>query len=243
MSAQSTVDYNQICYFRSSSGTEIRKLSNLHAAPVEISAEDAIFSDEEFCAHFSQFVEWIRERKTARFSGIEAVWHALKALDSATIDRFVIGGDLNLSLEFFKRIVARKDPVVAGRKHAFWSRKCMVGIAPKMASNKTYQTKLQLKGKMDYDREHLPIELLRKVWTWLLTLKYTQNADHRRVLLGTRGKMLVEMDIGGAQEKARVSTRVFWGGWVIKNEEDPRKSTLIGANFMGNLLTKVRSTM
>ena len=69
---------------------------------------------------------------------------------------------------------------------------------------------------------------------FILVSQFTQNADLRQDLLGTRGKTLVE-----ASPYDRV-----WGIGLWKSDPRARqRSTWLGLNLLGELLTKLRETL
>lgn len=213
-------------YFSSASSAPFHLLSNFNEAPIRIMRNDIDGALLEACPELSKFIG----AEGVVFRSSEHAWQALKTTDPTTFARFV-EGDL---ASFGEQIFDVFFPGEGAKKLEHWSKKKNVGIVPKMAANKKYAKRLRFKFKhsMDYSREKLRPDLERRVWNKLLRLKFQQNEPHRRALLSTGMRKLVEFDRGAARNKG-----THWGGLV-----DP-DGNLHGENVMGRYLEEVRAEL
>lgn len=217
---QTTSDH---VYFSSNSTEPACLLSNFSEAPLRVTRDDIDGPLLEACPQLAQFVG----AEGVEFRSSEHAWQALKATERTAFRRFV-DGDLAM---FSKPIFEVFFPGSGAKKLAYWAKKRNVGIVPKMASNKKYAKRLNFRseGAMDYSRETLRPALERGVWRTLLRLKFKQNERHRRALLGTGKRRLVEFDRGAKR------TPTHWGGLI---DDD---GNLHGGNVMGRYMEEVRT--
>ena len=118
------------------------------------------------------------------------------------------------------------------QKKLYWGRKKNVGILAKMLRKRASKLGMVM-------REHVRPQYgtlgtrktLLAVWTSILTAKYSQNEDHRKVLLSTAGKRLIERD-------NRAKSSSLWGAKEGSIEGRPDRLTTVGINFMGKLLSR-----
>lgn len=212
-------------YFSSSASEPLNLLSNFSEAPLRLTRDDIDGALLDACPQLAQFVGTDR----VVFRSSEHAWQALKATERTTFWRFV-DGDFAM---FSAPIMDVFFPGQGAKKFAYWAKKRNVGIVPKLAANRKHAKRLNLrfKGALDYSRETLRPELERRVWRTLLRLKFRQNERHRRALLGTGKRRLVEFDRGAKR------TPTHWGGLV--DEE----GKLHGENVMGQYLEAVRDEL
>jgi predicted NAD-dependent protein-ADP-ribosyltransferase YbiA (DUF1768 family) len=212
-------------YFNSGAAVPLNKLSNLNRAPVVLTAETIT---PALLAVNAKLSEWVRVGEPLHFGTIEHLWHALKALDRDTFIAFTESGRFG---RFDATVFAEFFPGNGVAKHAYWAKKQNSGIIPKLASNRKYGVRLGVGKSLKYERERNQDNVQRAVWRDLLTRKYVANKLHRDTLLSTGDKTLVEFEKGSTL--ARPS---FWGGCV-------RDGTVVGENFMGQMLQEVRSKL
>ncbi len=159
---------------------------------------------------------------------------------------FLSNGEFNYpTIDFFSKVVpqySRKDKNYnkmdkAEQKSKYWIKKDMVGIVPKMVVNKIYKKKLGLTiDDINYNNEFYTYKnIIKPIWTFILTLKYNQNEKLRNLLKDTDNVYLLEFD-RSAERLHKLKKSSFWGG-MIKND------ILIGKNMMGIILMKVRDNI
>ena len=167
------------------------------------------------------------------YSSSEAVWQGSKARSKSVSKLFIQDGFLgSLSVSAFQRFFPKTAAEKIEKKFKYWSRGDSVGILAKMASNKKHSKKLGI-GSSDYNYEieHLPEDELEERWLPILRAKYGQNDDMKKALLDTGDQYLLEFDRGATR------TDSFWGGI------DDADGNIIGNNFMGRMLMKVRDEL
>lgn len=214
-------------YFNSNAKEPLNKLSNLNAAPITIGESDLT---SELLDVNPELKAWLSPGEEWSFASIEHLWHALKATDCDTFVEFTAAGRFGkCEAAFFDQLFPGKGE----QKRAFWMRKQNVGIVPKLASNPKNAKKLGLSGKMKYEREYNEDRVQKAVWRKLLTKKYASNSAHRKALMDTRAKKLIELARGAARE----GSNEFWGGYMRDGV------TLLGLNFMGDALQSVRDSL
>ena len=238
-------------YFGSNVSAPFHKLSNFHAAPVTILEEDLGFGFDQVNPNFRS---WIRAKKGhAVFPSIEHAWHALKATNQSTFAKFLVGGafarwDTEAFAQFSKPDSNDPEKHIekAKKQFKYWSAKQNVGIIAKLAANPKYLKTLGIKAiSMNYSHERLAWHLEEDIWLTLLRLKYIQNEECRKVLIGVfkidpknilaafnEPKQLVEFD----RSAGRVGTQCYWGGCIKDN-------AVVGLNTMGKYLTRVGLTL
>jgi predicted NAD-dependent protein-ADP-ribosyltransferase YbiA (DUF1768 family) len=213
-------------YFNSNAKKPMNELSNLNAAEITIGADDLT---SELLDVNPELKNWLLPGQEWIFASIEHLWHALKAVDRETFMEFTnLGRFGKLDAAFFEQLYPGKGE----QKRSFWAKKQNVGIVPKLASNPKHAKKLGLNGKMKYEREFNEDRVQKAVWHKLLTKKYASNSAHRRVLMETRARKLIELARGAAKE----GSTEFWGGYM-------RDGKLLGRNFMGDALERVRDSL
>lgn len=88
-----------------------------------------------------------------------------ESMESAAFKKFTECGQLSdCKVETFELFLSQKEKPKAAKKREYWMKKQMVGILPKMASNKKYEMRLGLKGRMDYSRERLAPQIEKPIW-------------------------------------------------------------------------------
>jgi predicted NAD-dependent protein-ADP-ribosyltransferase YbiA (DUF1768 family) len=250
--AANTLAGREVIKFSSRGSAPHYVLSNLYGAPIRVTAADIArgTASGELGAYTADWQRWVAAAGEKRFSGIEAAFQSMKATDDETRDRFAEGGDIALTVPFYERYYAFKRPgreaevtKKAQKTVALWSKKNMAGIAPKQAVNKTGRAQLGLDAHLRPQDERWPtLDELAGTWHWLLRLKYTQNADARRVLLDTGSAYLLEFSIGALRKwYANAAEPEFYGGFVRRTADGAGE--LIGRNFMGNALMRVRGEL
>lgn len=157
------------------------------------------------------------------------------------IQRLAVGGNLADMNQGMHLIFS--DPAVARKKAEYWSRKGNIGIVPKLlrklVSKENNSTGIVMSDHAlpEYGEEGT-FETLKTIWHDILMAKFNQNAPERDVLLGTGEKLLLEFD-----RSAKANT--LWGGKIVivNAESTPAEYTVVGRNFMGQALTRVRDAL
>jgi predicted NAD-dependent protein-ADP-ribosyltransferase YbiA (DUF1768 family) len=227
-------------YFKSSEEAPYYMLSNFFHAPFVLKRRDVTL---EMCEVCPGLADWVPE-EGVRFPTSEHAWQSLKAADKATFLRFTCDGDLGKwdPNVFAKSVAHRKDPLAAAtlalKKLKHWSAKNNLGIQAKLAANPDYAKRLGLdNGRMAFDRERLAPEIERAVWLTILRLKFRQNEGPRETLLSTRGKRLVEREIGAVRLLNAGKPVPHWGGLVAED------GTVVGDNAMGKYVQATRDSL
>lgn len=149
--------------------------------------------------------------------------------------RFAKGGDLS-SLEvgvpciFPEKDVAKKLSHYAATRTG---RPEMLGIVAKMAVKPDVAKRLGLELK-PFDEQQQAISELKAIFSSILVAKYDANPRFRSLLLGTRGKVLVEFN-RGAEREAKAGRSPLWSGLVSK-----RDGRLYGRNLQGIIQMCIR---
>lgn len=169
------------------------------------------------------------------FPSSEHYWWAHFFVLDRDVKRLAIGGDL-ASLEsglahFYSGEELKK-------KIFYWSKKGNVGIVPKLLAGKKGTKYRKRATDLGMRMSIHPSEkygaqgadsTLSKIWTKILIAKYTQNKEHRRVLMGTGDARLVEFT---RAPESRIR-KEFWAGRAIEGK-------LYGTNYMGDCMISVR---
>lgn len=113
---------------------------------------------------------------------------------------------------------------VAKNQLKYWSKKNMIGVIPKM-----------LVKRMKSNARGLTAEEVEDIFTRILLSKYTRNEGHRKILLNTGDKFLLEfVRSSEARFKKSAGNDIErWGGMLVHNE-------IVGHNQQGWLHMKVR---
>ena len=167
------------------------------------------------------------------YTSSEHIWQASKARSKRIAKLFIKDGALgSLTAAALKKFFPRTTDEKVAKKLKYWSRGDSVGILAKMASNKKHAKKIGIEpSDYNYEIEHLPESELEERWLPILRAKYTQSEDMKRALLDTGDQYLLEFDRGATR------TDSFWGGI------DDATGNIIGNNFMGRMLMKVRDEL
>jgi predicted NAD-dependent protein-ADP-ribosyltransferase YbiA (DUF1768 family) len=164
------------------------------------------------------------------FPSAEHYWWAHFLEKEQDIRRLAKGGDL-ATLEIGFRTLGLSEEMVQ-KKTLYWDKKDNVGIVAKMLRKRASSINISMR---DHIREEYgppgSRDALVDVWTKILTDKYSQNKAHRKILSSTEGKKLVERD-------NRAKSTSLWGAKALPVEGRPGRVSLVGVNFMGNLLGK-----
>jgi predicted NAD-dependent protein-ADP-ribosyltransferase YbiA (DUF1768 family) len=226
-------------YFKSSEKAPYYMLSNFFHAPIVFKPSDVT---PELRSVSPDLGQWL-PAEGLRFPTSEHLWQSLKSTDKATFLRFTCDGDLGKwdPTVFAKSVAYRKDPLAAAtlalKKLKHWSAKNNLGIQAKLAANPDYAARLGLdNGRMAFERERLAPAIERAVWLTILRLKFSQNEGPRKTLLSTRGKRLVEREIG-AIRLLNAGKPVPWGGLVAED------GAVVGDNAMGKYVQAVRESL
>lgn len=169
--------------------------------------------------------------KEYTFPSSEHLWWAHFLVLDRDIKRLAIGGDLS-TLESGLALFYKGGEL--SKKISYWSKKENVGIVAKMLGGKKRKRAIDLGMKMSvhpcekYGRQGTE-KTLDKIWKRILVAKYTQNSEHRDVLLGTGSHALVEFT---RTPKDRIG-KEFWCGRA-------QESKLYGRNYMGDCLVAMR---
>ncbi len=217
------VPVGSFAYFGGRAKPPLDKLSNLSKCAVTIRLwvlrDFHKFSSEEFT-----------------FPSAEAAWRAHFLVRERDIARLAVGGDLSTLRTGLSRFY---DGEALEKKIAHWKRRDGVGIVAKLLGRtdggRTKARELGLvMGAHPIGRYGPPgaVSTLTDIWTRVLEAKFSQNPSHRRALLGTEDRHLVEL----------TTTRIektpcdFWAGRVVANR-------LYGGNFMGERMMSARESM
>jgi len=180
--------------------------------------------------------------KEYTFPSSEHYWWSHFMYRDCDVSRMAIGGDLS-TVKGLELILGES---VGEKKAKYWSKKSNVGIVPKMLASrmnkKTFRPRarsLDIEMTMDphpWYGEHSD-DNLDAIWTKILVLKYSQNKEHRRALQSTNDENLVEFC-------RMYPEKQFWAGQVdggvkFKNGK-VEGGTVIGKNYMGNMMMKIR---
>ena len=173
----------------------------------------------------------------AQWASSEHAYQALQKFCPECHDRFQVRGDLGgfrgMSLVYPAKQVEAKLKWWQGMKPP------MVGIVAKMASHPDRAKKLGLR-MLHLDPEvsaETRIEEIRRLFKRILIAKYAANAEHRRALLASGDKLIVEFD-GKAEHATSKGSPPLWTGMVSKSS-----GRLFGRNLMGELLMEVRAEL
>lgn len=198
-------------YIGSKSGGDGKYLSNFALAPFKLDG-----------------VEW---------ASSEQAYQALQKFHPDCHERFQVGGDLGgfcgMPLVYPKNQVEKKLKWWGGMKPP------MVGIVAKMASHPERAKKLGLR-MLPLDptlSDETRIEEIRRLFKRILVAKYTANAEHRRALIDSGDKLIVEFD-GKAEHATSQGSPPLWTGMISKSS-----GRLFGRNLMGELLMEVRAEL
>lgn len=159
-------------------------------------------------------------------------------LRDCDIKRLATGGDLSTLESGLAHFYEGEE---LSKKVKYWSGKGNVGIVPKILAGKKGTRHRKRAMDMGMRMSVHPCDrygpqgsdrVLAKIWSKILVAKYTQNKEHRDVLIGTGDKHLVEFT------RAPV-TRIrkeFWAGRIIDGR-------LCGGNYMGKCMMSVREIL
>lgn len=198
-------------YVGSKSGGDGKCMSNFAQAPLQLDG-----------------VEW---------ASSEHAYQALQKFHPECHERFQVGGDLGGFCGM--PLVYPEKQVEAKLKWWGHMKPPMVGIVAKMASHHVRAKKLGLR-MLTLDptlSEEARIEAIRRLFKRILVAKYTSNDEHRRALLDSGDKLIVEFD-GKAEHATSKGGPPLWTGMINKNT-----GRLFGRNLMGELLMEVRAEM
>jgi predicted NAD-dependent protein-ADP-ribosyltransferase YbiA (DUF1768 family) len=173
----------------------------------------------------------------ALWASSEQAYQALQKFHPQCHARFQVGGDLGC----FRGIPLVYPTKQAEAKLKWWSgmKPPMVGIVAKRASHPKRAKKLGLR-MLPLDptlSEETRIEEIRRLFKRILVAKYTANAEHRRALLDSGDKLIVEFD-GMAEYSTSKGSPPLWTGMISKSS-----GRLFGKNLMGELLMEVRAEL
>lgn len=107
------------------------------------------------------------------------------------------------------------------KKIKYWSKKNNIGIVAKMLKNNSEKLNIELRIINKSEKE--------KIWTKIILDKYTQNQEHKKVLLETNDKILIEFGRGSKKDS-------FYTGKIVDGE-------LIGKNYMGEKIMEIRKKL
>lgn len=213
-------------YFGSTTGAKYRRLSN--------------FSDCVVC--MNMFVKGSNGEMTQEefyFPSSEAAWWGHFMERRCDISRIAIGGDLSKIETGLTLLYKDMEPNKFSKKVKYWKNRQCVGIVSKVLANRDKKKNERTKAKeigihmsihplKEYG-EQGTTETLVKIWKNILHAKFSNNFYHRKVLMETDKKFLVE-HCRMHEEKS------FWAGKVKDN-------VLYGRNFTGHLLMAVRDSL
>jgi len=163
------------------------------------------------------------------FPSAEHYYVAHLCHDQTCVRRLAVGGDLSTIETGMSIVYPKLGPDDIKRKINYWTRNNMVGIIAKMY------------GKM-INRQEIPSdwEAFRQLWVKILTAKYTQNEQLMQVLLSTGQTRLVEFD-------RMASSHTTWAGRIVngvdRGQGRREGGELIGRNYMGDMMTYIRSVI
>jgi hypothetical protein len=213
-------------YFGSNAQAPLHLLSNFNAARLVLGLESVSPALATLCPSIG---EWITKGGGALvFPSSEHLWQALKAKSCEIFLEFTVGGRF-ARVDVLLDIYGEKGL----QKWRWWMRNSNVGIAAKLAANPKHKVRLNLVGKMAYERESLSLQLEQTVWMTILRLKFATNQPHREALLATGDALLIEFDRGAARKGTKLA---HWGGiWDIQ------RGCVIGENVMGQYMMAIRA--
>lgn len=230
----------EVVAYNSSARDPFCKFSNLMKAPIVV--DKYLLATCPRTETTKGFISWVEKSGAKKFAAAEYLWQCFKALDDEVREQFVEGGRNSFvpTREFFEKISSEKEREKAQSKAEHWAKKDMVGVAAKMAVTPKHHAKLGIAGKIDNSREHLPRDELDQIWEWVLLAKFRQNENFREQLLKTGNDYLLEFDRGAARKDG---AKVFWGGYMRRKSEESEDGVLIGSNYMGETLMRVREKL
>jgi predicted NAD-dependent protein-ADP-ribosyltransferase YbiA (DUF1768 family) len=216
-------------YFNSAAQQPWHLLSNFSAATLVFTQSDICAGMRTTCPHIDA---WMQDRMVV-FPSSEHLWQALKATTREAFVAFAVGGRCS-GAEVLLGIYGDKGL----DKWRWWMRKGNMGIAAKLAANPKRAVVLDLVGRLDYSRERLAADVERDIWLTILRLKFKQSTTHRRALLETKERILIEFD-KSATRASRGGGWVHWGGMWSKETQ----CVVGGENVMGGYLMEIRAEL
>lgn len=182
------------------------------------------------------------------FPCAEHYWWAHFTKKLSDVSRLAVGGDLSTVHGGFCLLLGRER---GAQKAAHWAKKGNVGIVSKMvaANNKATGGIRCRATELGMEMGQHPLEeygaqgdigTLDAIWRKIQTDKFSQNSEHRAVLLSTGSEVLVEM------VRMRPDGHM-WGGQVrggVKRSKGlVEGGEVVGRNFMGKCLMTVRASL
>lgn len=183
--------------------------------------------------NFDEFV-----LKEYTFPSSEHFYWAHYFVKECDIERLAVGGDL-ASLETGLPLLVPTEKLEKYLK--CWQKNDNVGIVAKMLYGKSHISCLRKAADLGMTMGDNPIGKYGKqgadstrtmIWTRVLVAKFTQNIDHRHVLLGTRDNHLVNITRTPLGE----IYKDFFSGRVVDGK-------LYGRNYMGDCMMEMRDTL
>lgn len=229
--------------FHSSKAAPVYIFSNFHRAPILFTADMVPAAMQR---KWPKLVSWLN-KTPAHFPSSEHLWHALKALDYNTFRAFTSTGIL---ARYPNPSLLDSALVRAGVKAgAFWQKKDMIGIVPKMVVNPKSGIAAILNLNLRF-LETTPDLLLspaieKIVWLTILRQKYEQNPAFKRVLVCTGNTYLLEYAKGARRAYIQRKELDQWGGLITREPRlmpgSPERIVLYGENKMGRYLMALRT--
>ena len=212
-------------YFGSSSSAITRKLSNFSDCVVK---GRMFVKDSSGGIHQEEFT----------FPSSEHFWWAHFMYRRCDISRLAIGGDLSTIETGLTLLYQSMDSKKLNGKIKYWKNRGCVGIVAKVLANRDKKKNFRKRAEeigikmgihpiKEYGKQGYS-ETLVHIWKNIMVSKFSTNSEHRKVLLGTGNKFLVEF-CRMHEEKQ------FWAGKVKDN-------VLYGRNFMGLCLMATRKS-
>lgn len=181
------------------------------------------------------------ESRVYTFPSSEHYWCAMFFVDDKDIRRIAVGGDLSTLESGLSLIYRRKEEYE--KKLKYWSSKDNVGIVVKLLANrkKNKNNGREIRWRAAMLGMNMSIHpcskygpqgadsTLNKMWEKILLAKYTQNSEHRRVLMDTGSRMLVEF----SRASVKKLSNEFWAGRFVGTR-------LVGNNYMGECMMSCR---
>lgn len=206
------------------------KLSNFHACRIEGSV-------------FVKTIEGTFEEREFVFPCAEHYWWAHFMHRARDVERLAIGGDLS-TVDGLNILLGDG---IGAIKAKYWAKKESVGIVSKMLATRRGGKRFRA-VKSGIDMSIHPLDqygsqgdntTLVNIWKKILVAKYTQNKEHRTVLMSTRSEILVEFDRMHPEKQ-------FWAGKVVDGGIRHSGGRVVGGevsgnNFMGKCLMATRS--
>jgi predicted NAD-dependent protein-ADP-ribosyltransferase YbiA (DUF1768 family) len=208
----------------------IQKLE-LHSETIIIMAHSFVYFGSGMNKEMSMLSNFSRaefDLYGIRWPSSEHAFQAILKVERCDWERFSVNGDLGNLESGFKLLGSSENKV------KYWGSKKngkleMVGIVAKMSVRNGEKLGLKMK------KQNHSFDDMSKLFLKILLKKYKSNENHRKVLLETGEKKLIEFSRSAKRECERGNIP-FWTALIDKND-----NKMYGKNFQGELQMAIRS--